>query len=307
MSNKRQSIMENTVKYNSIAAAAAVLFLATTVSCKKTDVGYGDNTTNEPGRIEILTSINALTKAPVLDENGKGNFSDGDIFTVAVSGSGFPYITENYTTGSPGLLWSDLNLPEETVDVYFSGCYPVREPAADGTFTFTVSPENETDLLLAPAVKVRKNTGTAVTLAFRHALHKLAVEYVPDGLTDGQLTQISTSFKALSSCSVDQAKGTILENTASGLSEVGTRQGRQVSCLIIPQEKDNITLEVSLDGTVQSLGIPDYTQDGSPVGMLEGGKCLTVRVKVSAGKISLDGVQIVGWEEQGTVDGELEL
>ena len=147
----------------------------------------------------------------------------------------------------------------------------------------------------------------AVTLAFRHALHKLAVEYVSDELTDEQLERISTSVKAMSSCSVDQTKGTILENSASGLSEVGTRQGRLVSCLIIPQGKDNITLDVSLDGTVQSLGIPDYTQDGSPVSMLEGGKCLTVRVKVSSGKISMDGVQIEGWGQQGTVEGEIEL
>ena len=298
--------MKNTGKYSSIAAAAAVLLMATAVSCRKSDVGYG-NAANETGRIEILTTINALTKAPVLDENGKGNFSDGDIFTVAISGNGFSDITENYTAGSAGLLWEDLNLPEETAEVYFSGCYPAREPEADGTFAFTVSPENETDLLLAPAVKVRKNTGTAVTLAFRHALHKLAVEYVSDELTDEQLERISTSVKAMSSCNVDQAKGTILENSASGLSEVGTRQGRLVSCLIIPQGKDNITLDVSLDGTVQSLGIPDYTQDGSPVSMLEGGKCLTVRVKVSSGKISMDGVQIEGWGQQGTVEGEIEL
>ena len=298
--------MKNTGKYSSIAAAAAVLLMATAVSCRNSDVGCG-NAANETGRIEILTTINALTKAPVLDENGKGNFSDGDIFTVAISGNGFSDITENYAAGSAGLLWEDLNLPEETAEVYFSSCYPAREPEADGTFAFTVSPENETDLLLAPAVKVRKNTGTAVTLAFRHALHKLAVEYVSDELTDEQLERISTSVKAMSSCNVDQAKGTILENSASGLSEVGTRQGRLVSCLIIPQGKDNITLDVSLDGTVQSLGIPDYTQDGSPVSMLEGGKCLTVRVKVSSGKISMDGVQIEGWGQQGTVEGEIEL
>ena len=133
-----------------------------------------------------------------------------------------------------------------------------------------------------------------------------ALEVIAD-VTDEQMERISTSVKAMSSCSVDQAKGTILENSASGLSEVGTRQGRLVSCLIIPQGKDNITLDVSLDGTVQSLGIPDYTQDGSPVSMLEGGKCLTVRVKVSSGKISMDGVQIEGWGQQGTVEGEIEL
>ena len=84
-------------------------------------------------------------------------------------------------------------------------------------------------------------------------------------------------------------------------------QGSQVSCFMVPQEKDNVTLEVSLDDMVRTLSIPDYDQDGNPVNMLEGGKCLTVQINLSSDKIELDGVQIEGWGQQGSVDGDIEL
>lgn len=162
-------------------------------------------------------------------------------------------------------------------------------------------------LLLARAVNVEKDANTAVNLAFRHALHRLVIIYVSDDLSDEQLSQVSTSVRALSSCSVDQTKGIILDGTAAGLSEVGSRQGRRASFFIVPQEKDYITLDVSVGTMTRTIDIPDHAQDGSPVAMLEGGKSLTVQINVSSDEIKLDGVQIGGWEHQGTVDGEIEL
>ena len=133
-----------------------------------------------------------------------------------VSGSGFPNISTSYTVGTTELSWADLNLPEDAGNVYFSGCYPVQDTAVGGILTFTVSPAEETDLLLAEAVSVEKDSEEAVSLVFKHALHKLVVKYVSDDLTDAQLSEISTSVKALSSCSIDMAKGAMQNGTASG-------------------------------------------------------------------------------------------
>ena len=272
--------MSNKIFHSSIMAVAAGLIITMSVSCGKTPVDGGDEA-DGTGVIDIRTSIDALTKAPVLDEEGKGNFSRGDIFTVTVSGSGFASTGRNYAAGITELMWKDLDLPEDVGDVYFSGCYPVQETA--GIFTFTVSPTEETDLLLARAVNVEND------------------------LSNEQLSQVSTSVRALSSCSVDQTKGIILDGTAAGLSEVGSRQGRRASFFIVPQEKDYITLDVSVGTMTRTIDIPDHAQDGSPVAMLEGGKSLTVQINVSSDEIKLDGVQIGGWEHQGTVDGEIEL
>ena len=251
--------MNNTTKYYSLIIAVVVLFAMMTVSCEKSPVDKGTDETDR--MIDIRTSIEALTKSPALDGNGEGNFSNGDIFTLVVSGSGFPNIDTSYTVGTTDLSWADLNLPEDAGNVYFSGCYPVQGKAVDGILTFVVSPAEKTDLLLAEAVQVGKNSEDAVSL----------------------------------------------DGTASGLSEVGTMQGSQVSCFIVPQEKDNVTLEVSLGDMVRTLSVPDNDQDGRPVSMLDGGRCLTVQINVSSDKIELDGVQIEGWGQQGSVDGDIEL
>lgn len=174
--------MNNTTKYYSLIIAVVVLFAMMTVSCEKSPVDKGTDETDR--MIDIRTSIEALTKSPALDGNGEGNFSNGDIFTLVVSGSGFPNIDTSYTVGTTDLSWADLNLPEDAGNVYFSGCYPVQGKAVDGILTFVVSPAEKTDLLLAEAVQVGKNSEDAVSLVFKHALHKLVVKYVSDDLTD---------------------------------------------------------------------------------------------------------------------------
>lgn len=292
---------------NLIPAAAGTVFLFLLSSCGKVSVDAVDGMPSA-ARINIRTSIDALTKSPQLDENGKGNFSDGDILTVTISGEGFKEMDKEYVTGSTELWWADLNLPEETEDVYFSACYPAQEAIQDGKFTFTVSPEGETDLLLAGAVRAEKYSESAVSLTFRHALHKLIVKYVSDGSVDDEtLSAITTSVKALSSCTIDRVKGELEAGSASGMATVGNRQGDQVSFLIIPQEKDNVTLEVAMGEITRTFTIPDRAQDGSPVNMLEGGKVLTVLLSVSSGGIRIDGAQIEGWEQQGTITGEIPL
>lgn len=130
--------MNNTTKYYSLIIAVVVLFAMMTVSCEKSPVDKGTDETDR--MIDIRTSIEALTKSPALDGNGEGNFSNGDIFTLVVSGSGFPNIDTSYTVGTTDLSWADLNLPEDAGNVYFSGCYPVRGKAVDGISTFVVSP-----------------------------------------------------------------------------------------------------------------------------------------------------------------------
>ena len=53
----------------------------------------------------------------------------------------------------------------------------------------------------------------------------------------------------------------------------------------------------------KTFTLPDTTGDGQALSLLEGGKMLTVQLEISSDGIRMDGVQIVGWESQGTVNG----
>ena len=98
--------MNNTTKYHSLIIAVVVLFAMMTVSCEKSPEDNGNGTDETDRMIDIRTSIEALTKSPALDGNGEGNFSNGDIFTLVVSGSGFPNISTSYTVGTTERLLS---------------------------------------------------------------------------------------------------------------------------------------------------------------------------------------------------------
>ena len=47
-----------------------------------------------PTEINIATSIDALAKAPQLDQNGAGNFAPGDRFALNIAADGFESVPE---------------------------------------------------------------------------------------------------------------------------------------------------------------------------------------------------------------------
>ena len=120
------------------------------------------------GRIEIVTGVEALTRAPQLDDTGAGNFRTGDTFTLTVSSNG-KSVQKDYTVGSTTLYWQDLGVEGDKVT--FAGCYPNHEGTDDAAFEFDARRALDADLLLAPAVEVPKGA-KSVAMPFRHAMHR---------------------------------------------------------------------------------------------------------------------------------------
>ena len=254
------------------------------------------------GKIDIRTAVGPIVKAPQLGEDGSGNFIDGDVFSLTVSGDGFEVIRD-YTVGGTELFWSDLGLPENPGTVRFAGCYPAQEAASGDGCRLEVLANGETDLLLAKAVDVEYPAAT-VDLKFGHAFHKLAVKYVSDGtFSDSDLSQVTTVVNAMSSCTVDLRNGEVESGSAARPARYMEKKGNSVSYMLIPQKKDDVTVEVSFQGMKKTFTLPDTTGDGQALSLLEGGKMLTVQLEISSDGIRMDGVQIVGWESQGTVNG----
>lgn len=74
----------------------------------------------------------------MLDETGKGNFMNGDIFSLAVSNSEKEYVLKDFIVGTSDFKWSDLNISSGNGKVAFLACYP-KQNIKDGKFTFDLS------------------------------------------------------------------------------------------------------------------------------------------------------------------------
>lgn len=198
------------------------------------------------GKITVTAGIDALTRAPHLNEDGSGYFQDGDKIALTVSG-GDKTVRKEYTIGGAALYWEDLGLPSGTTEASFAGCYPAPESAEGSEFTFDLSTAADKDLLLAPAMKVSKSADTKVNLAFKHAMHKLAINYASDGTyTQEQLEAVKTTCTAKSSCEVDMAAATV--SKTADKTAAFEAAGKAVRFLLVPQTSEEVTLKIEIGG-----------------------------------------------------------
>lgn len=275
-----------------ILAAAIVPF--TVLSCNKSDKTPG--TPVPEGKINIATSIEGLSKSPVLDDNGKGSFSNGDTFTLLVTNSEGESSAFSYTVGTTDLYWKDITIPAGNGQYGFSACYPSVE-TGNGTFTFDLTAASDKDLLIAGVQGIEAETENPVNLTFRHAMHRLVVTFS----SDSELKDVTTVCSAISSCQVNLPEGTI--EAGSAKSEF-TESGTEATFLLVPQNTSEVTLDVTIDGNTSSFQLNELKPD---LEMLEGGMQLTVELTVKDSKITVGNIAIEGWGDQGTAEGEIIL
>ena len=101
-------------------------------------------------KIGLKTSIAAETimKTSGLNEDGSGNFMDGDIFTFHVSTLGGQMTVVDYKVGHTELYWKNISMNADDQTVNFAACYP-KQNIINGQFTFDLEKAEDKDLLLA--------------------------------------------------------------------------------------------------------------------------------------------------------------
>ena len=304
-----------------IASAA----LMSTVSCTETDPeGNGGNggkedknpDVPETAAFKIEGSVLAF-RSPSLDENGAGNFSEGDKNTVFFSDAkGSLKTAMQYTYGS-SCLWNDLELANKE-EVTVTACWPELSASdKDGlmseaaSFVWNASTgKGKADLLLAAPAKAVAGETENIKLSFFHKLHKFVVELsiaqgekiTPEELASaeiklsGVLPEIPVT---LASSSLGNAKGTPAE-----FSETGGRAW----FIIPPQPAGEMAVTVTFAGKKSTIKISECSIDGKPVESLESAKTFTLKIAVSKEKpFTIVGQAISGWESQGSADGSIEL
>lgn len=265
--------------------------------------GSGDLSGNS-GKISIAASVASQTRTPQLGSDGSGSFEKGDKMTLCITGGAAPVVTD-YAYEVDFLQWPDFGLSEDVSQVTFSACYPTQKVEQDGTFEFNSFNSSYDDLLLAAAQPVEVGTSEAVSLTFRHALHRLNLEIQPGkGYTEDDLSQLSCIFSAKTTCVVDAVKGSVKEVKDEQGSLTVT--GAKASFYLVPQATDGISFTLTLGGETKHFTLDAlFKQSGNPQVALESGKSCTLTLKVGRDGITVSGGSIGAWEDQATADGEV--
>lgn len=281
--------------------SAVILAALLCGACDKKD--SNDRTPGTPATpgeqvITFTTRIEAMEEAQT-DETGHETFNPGDTFTLYAHDNAEGAQSMDYTIGATKLNWSDLSFTAEGGKVHFEACYPKHE-LSDGGFDFTVTQDAAGDLLWASAPDVEAGTEQPVALTFRHAMHRLVVKYTVED-PSVEASAIETSCTAYTSCRVDLAGQRLIQTGAKGSVSA---TGEQVQFLVLPQLTDEVTLEIRAGETSKSWKLSE-TDFAYPE--LEGGKQVTVHLTIKAGEITLSGLTIEGWGDQGTIEDEIEM
>lgn len=281
---------------------AAVLAMLALGACSKGDSAQPTPTppaTPETPTDPEKTQIAFTTQIETQEGSTEEGFSAGETFSLVAYDGENGFRSMDYTIGGSVLYWEDLTFATEGGKVHFSACYP-KQTLTEGGFDFTVRQDAASDLLWATHASVGVGTEQAVDLKFSHALHRLVVQYtVDDSSVDA--SQIETRCTALSTCRVDLKEMRLLQVATQ---DTYTAKGQQVEFLLLPQLADGVSLEIKAGETAKSWKL---TETDFTTPELEGGKQATVHLTIKEGQITLSGMTISGWGDQGTVEDEIEM
>lgn len=313
-----------TTNYLFVAFGAAALTLT---ACNNDDDVL--NGGQEPGVVNIVTSINGPQTRVVMNENGSGSFTDGDKIKLEVFNLDLGRVSEyDYTIGSTKLYWEDVATKIGEADSYtFGGWY--ANPLPNDLLAmpnFDVAAAEDPDLLLATPATA--GVGATVNLVFKHAMHKLVVKVTYDGDFTGVNTN-NVSIKPVgmnASAAINVQTGIVTPGEATdtdGDYAARTLTSNSCSFILAPQKltKGAEWLEINLDGQkTLTFNVPaNYTTYGGSteaLSQLNSGEVLTLNLtikKVAGGgddektEVVLTTGQITAWNSQGTVDGEVQV
>ena len=261
----------------------------------------------------VILSDNGLnTRAPQLDDNGAGQFLDGDHNLLLFQNAGKVLKSFDYEYGKK-YLWGGFQLPENVSECTISAAYPKVNPEKSDAFKWDVT-KNHEDFLFAKPVTAKVNSASPVQLNFKHALHKLVVnvqnETQPVKAGEAETVKVSlqnfcpVAIFNLMTAEVVGSEGNLVNMDMSLVSKQNTTQ----ATLLVPSQVIG-TMEIVIQvGDRQGvLKLADCKVNGKPVEKLESGLSFTSNIKVTDRSFEIVGEQISGWGNQGEYQGTITL
>lgn len=308
-----------TTNYLFLAFGAAALTLT---ACNNDDDVL--NGGQEPGVVNIVTSINGPQTRVEMNDDGSGSFEDTkDKLKLAVYGSGNADYQVDYTVGATALYWEDVEAGAGTGPYTFGGWFTKTDLPATLT-SFNAATASDPDLLLAaPATNVSK--GATVNLNFKHAMHKLVVNVTYDGDFTGVNTN-NVSIKPVgmnASAAINVQTGIVTPGEATdtdGDYAARTLTSNSCSFILAPQKLTTGAewLQFSIpDVATLVYKVPANYQNASGTSTalteLSSGQILTLNMKIKRDaatqktEVELATGEISAWGTQGSINDELTI
>ena len=306
---------------NYLFAAFGAAALTLTACNNDDDVLNGGQ---EPGVVNIVTSINGPQTRVVMNDDGSGSFEDTkDKLKLAVYGSGNADYQVDYTVGTTVLYWEDVEAGAGTGPYTFGGWFTKTDLPATLT-SFNAATASDPDLLLAaPATNVSK--GETVNLNFKHAMHKLVVKVTYEGDFTGVNTN-NVSIKPVgmnASAAINVQTGIVTPGEATdtdGDYAAQTLTSNSCSFILAPQKLTTGAewLQFSIpDVATLVYKVPANYQNASGTSTdlteLSSGQILTLNMKIKRDaatqktEVELATGEISAWGTQGSINDELTI
>lgn len=308
-----------TTNYLFAAFGAAALTLT---ACNNDDDVL--NSGQEPGVVNIVTSINGPQTRVVMNNDGSGSFEDTkDKLKLAVYGSGNADYQVDYTVGTTVLYWENVEAGAGTGPYTFGGWFTKTDLPTTLT-SFNAATASDPDLLLAaPATNVSK--GETVNLNFKHAMHKLVVIVTYEGDFTGVNTD-NVSIKPVgmnASAAINVQTGIVTPGEATdtdGDYAAQTLTSNACEFILAPQKltKGAEWLQFSIpDVATLVYKVPANYQNASGTSTalteLSSGQILTLNMKIKRDsatqktEVELTTGHISAWGTQGSINDELTI
>ena len=308
-----------TTNYLFVAFGAAALTLT---ACNNDDDVL--NSGQEPGVVNIVTSINGPQTRVEMKEDGSGSFENTkDKLKLAVYGSGNADYQVDYTVGTTVLYWENVETGVGTGPYTFGGWFTKTGLPATLT-SFNAATASDPDLLLAaPATNVSK--GETVNLNFKHAMHKLVVKVTYEGDFTGVNTD-NVSIKPVgmnASAAINVQRGIVTPGEATdtdGDYAAQTLTSNSCSFILAPQKLTTGAewLQFSIpDVATLVYKVPANYQNASGTSTalteLSSGQILTLNMKIKRDsatqktEVELTTGHISAWGTQGSINDELTI
>lgn len=280
------------------------------------------NNTLPEGAVHITAGIDGVqTRAPQLDAEGKGNFTQGDVWGMyAYTDAAAAGENMEYKYRETVLYWKDLS---ETSPVTFSAHYPriteaIANPAA---YMHTPLEWNKTDDLLHATATASK--GGTVALTFKHLMHRLIIKLTAgEGMTGTDLTTALINsagkdgdYTMYGDVEVNLLTGAVDYGRHGSLIQLTNASRGNADWKVAPQDlrAGAEWLRIMVGEDMWCYNVPDNLNSSNPdhPTRLESGKQLTLNLTLKKNQqtgqteVELSGSDISGWGNGGTITDDV--